>query len=133
MSRSQSSEDLADLLARYSPEVQKLALSTRSFVLGLIPNAIELVDTKAKVVGYGYGPKYADLICAIMPTKVGVTLGIARSAGLPDPSGLLQGAGKVHRHVKIKDESDLKAAALKALLQAALSAYQNAPAQRVAT
>jgi hypothetical protein len=56
MPRSQSGEDLADLLARYSPEVQKLALSTRSLVLKLIPNAIELVDVKQESLDTGTEP-----------------------------------------------------------------------------
>jgi hypothetical protein len=73
----------------------------------------------------GYGPKYADMICAIMPTKAGLTLGIARATQLPDPEGLLQGTGKVHRHVKLKSESEVKAATLKALLKAAIAAYQH--------
>ena len=124
MSRTQSNEELADLLARYSPETQKLALSTRSLVLKLVPNTMELVDARAKVVGYGYGTKYADMICAIMPTKAGVTLGIARATELPDPEGLLQGTGKVHRHVKIKTEADLKSAALTSLLKAAMAVYK---------
>lgn len=111
-----------DLLASYTPEVRKLALSTRSFVLDLIPNALEQVDPKAKIIAYGFGPKYAGTICVVMPVKSGVNLGFFRGTELPDPQKLLQGTGKLHRHVKLKDASDLKAPALRSLMNSAVAA-----------
>jgi len=113
------SQAVYDLLAPYPPEVRNLALATREYLLRLIPGAMEQPNTKAKVIGYGFGARYADMVCALMPTKAGVTLGIARATELPDPQKLLQGTGKVHRHVKIKSKSDLQAPALKNILKAA--------------
>jgi hypothetical protein len=40
---------------------------------------------------------------------------------LPDPKKILEGTGKLHRHVKLKSEADLGNAALKNLLKAALA------------
>ena len=37
----------------------------------------------------------------------GVNLGVFGGASLDDPAGLLEGTGKVHRHVKIRTESGL--------------------------
>jgi len=54
-----------------------------------------------------------------MPTQAGVTLGIAYAMELADPKKLLKGTGKLHRHVKLKSESDLESAALKSLLRPA--------------
>jgi hypothetical protein len=116
--------DVADLLEPYSPEVQKLALATRAFVLRLIPNAIETVDTKSKIIGFGFGSGYKDMICSLMPAKSWVTLGIGWGAELPDPQKLLEGSGKVHRHVKLKAESDLKTPALQAILKAGLQRWE---------
>jgi hypothetical protein len=113
-----------DLLEPYSPEVQKLALAARKLVLKLVPKAIEMVDTKSKVIGFGFGRGYKDMICSLMPAKTWVTLGIAWGAELPDPQGLMEGAGKVHRHVKLKSESGLKAPALEALLKASLARWE---------
>jgi hypothetical protein len=42
---------------------------------------------------------------------VGVNLGIAYAMQLPDPKKLLEGTGKLHRHVKLKSKSDLETAA----------------------
>jgi hypothetical protein len=115
------SNDVDDLLAAFSPEVRYLALAARTFVLAMIPNVTEMVDAKARIIGYGYSPRYADQVCMLMPTKVGVNLGIAYAMQLPDPRKILEGTGKVHRHVKLKSASDLKTQALRALLKAALA------------
>ena len=114
-------KDVDELLASFGPEVRNLALATRAFVLK-IPDITEKVDFKARIIGYGYGPKYADMVCVIMPTKAGVNLGIAYAIELPDPEKLLEGTGKLHRHVKLKSKSDLESAALKSLLQASSAA-----------
>jgi len=53
-----------------------------------------------------------------------VTLGIGWGAELPDPQKLMEGAGKVHRHVKLKSESDLKIPALEALLKAGVARWE---------
>ena len=113
-----------DLLEPYSPEVQKLALAARKFVLKLIPKATEMVDTKSKVIGFGFGTGYKDMICSLMPAKTWVTLGIGWGAELPDPQKLMEGAGKVHRHVKLKSGSDLKIPALEALLKAGVARWE---------
>jgi hypothetical protein len=121
MNRTPPNADVSELLASFSPKVRDLALAARSFVLEKIPNVIEMVDAKARIVGYGYSPRYTDQVCMIMPTKVGVNLGIAYAMELPDPKKLLQGTGKLHRHVKLKSRLDLENVALHALLKAALS------------
>ncbi|HTZ95757.1 MAG TPA: DUF1801 domain-containing protein [Terriglobales bacterium] len=110
-----------DLLDPYPPEVQKLALASRKFVLRIAPKAMEMVDTKSKVIGFGFGTGYKDMICSLMPAKTWVTLGIGWGAELPDPQKLTEGSGKVHRHVKLKSNSDLENPALEDLLKASLA------------
>jgi hypothetical protein len=104
--------------------VQKLALATRAFVFRVIPKAMEQVDSKSKVIGFGFGTGYKDMICSLMPAKTWVTLGIGWGAELPDPQNLIEGTGKVHRHVKLKTESDLKVPALEALLKAGVARWE---------
>lgn len=60
----------ADLLAAFDPEVRNLVLATRGFVFQMFPDITEQVDAKARIIGYGYGPKYTDMVCAMMPTKI---------------------------------------------------------------
>jgi hypothetical protein len=48
-----------------------------------------------------------------------VNVGFFRGGELPDPKGLLQGTGKVMRHVKLRPDKGVDAAALTKLIQAA--------------
>jgi hypothetical protein len=114
---------IQEFLAPYSPEVRSLALKARALAFDLLPEVQEQIDLPAKIICYGFGPKYADSICVIMPAKNWVTLGFYRGTDLPDPKGLLEGTGKVHRHVKLRTEEDVESPALRALLNAALEAY----------
>jgi hypothetical protein len=116
--------ELDRLLSAYSPEIRELAMKTRALLLKTIPKLQEQVDAPSKLVGYGFSPKYADTICVIMPAKGWVTLGIGRASELPDPFNLLEGKGKVHRHVKLRTAADVHAPALRQLLRAALAAYK---------
>ena len=104
---------IQEFLSPYSPDVRSLALKTRALARDLLPEAEEQIDRPAKMLCYGFGPKYADSICAIMPAKNWITLGIYRGTELPDPKGLLEGSGKVHRHVKLRTEEDVESPALR--------------------
>jgi hypothetical protein len=83
-----------------------------------------MVDASARVIGYGFGAGYADLICTIILSKGGVKLGIVGSAELPDPNNLLEGAGKRHRYVPLAKPSDLGKPGLKSLLEARVAAWK---------
>jgi hypothetical protein len=53
-----------------------------------------------------------------------VKLGLAYGADLPDPKGLLAGAGKVHRHIAFKSVAEMKRAGVKPLLKATFAAWK---------
>jgi hypothetical protein len=122
--RASKNQAVADLLKPYSPEMRELALATRALVLKTIPGAIEGVDPKAKVIGFGFGTGYKDMICSLMPAKAWVTLGIGWGSKLPDPEKLLEGAGKVHRHIKVKKLADLKNPVLEVLLKDGITHWE---------
>ncbi len=115
---------LDELLANYSRDVQLLARGTRAFVLELLPGVEEHVDGSGPYVGYGYGAGYKDQICTIIISKAGVKLGLVGGAALPDPRGLLEGSGKVHRHIVIKTVDDLRKPGVRPLLRAATAAWR---------
>jgi len=48
-----------------------------------------------------------------------VNVGFFRGAELADPKGLLEGTGKVMRHVKLRPECDVNVAALRKLIETA--------------
>ena len=69
-------------------------------------------------------PGYKGCVCTLILSKTGVKLGIAYGAAMPDPKGLMRGAGKVHRHVALQNLADLKQPGVKALIKAALAAWK---------
>ena len=117
---------LDEFLSSYSSDVQALVLKARRLVMDVLPEAIELVDPPSKIVGYGYGRRYADLVCAIAPYKSYVNLIFSTGASLPDPEGLLTGAGKRARHVKIRSANDIDRPGVRRLLEEALRTYRAA-------
>lgn len=108
-------------LAGYTPGVQMIVYELRALVLDVVPEAIEQIDVPAKLIAYGFRQTYKDTICVIMPLKAGVNLGFPRGIDLPDPASLLTGTGKKARHVRITTIEDVKATALRALLEAAVA------------
>lgn len=115
-------------LSQYDGQVFQLALELRKVILTMLPGVSEQLDAPAKMVAYGYGQKYAELVCVMIPSKKGLKLGFNRGADLPDPDGLLEGTGKISRYVVIASEDVIQSPELKKLLESALAAYR----QRVA-
>jgi hypothetical protein len=57
--------------------------------------------------------------------KAHVNVGFFRGAEIADPKGLLEGTGKVMRHVKLSPERDVDAAALTKLIETAYFDMKN--------
>jgi hypothetical protein len=103
--------------------VRAVALALRALVLETLPGVSEVLDTKDGMIGYGahqFGASGWGLV-AIAPYKNWTNLQFVTGASLPDPTGLLEGAGKSMRHVRVHSVEDLeqKRTALVALLRAA--------------
>jgi hypothetical protein len=113
------SKTLESFLKTFSPEAQSIALATRKVIHSIFPEAMETAE--GKELGYGFDRGYKGLVFAISMKKSGINLGVAGGAALDDPRGLLQGSGKVHRHIEILDAAALKEASLLSLLRRALA------------
>jgi hypothetical protein len=68
----------------------------------------------------GRGTGYRDTLFVISPQNGYVNLGFFDGAALPDPDELLEGAGKRHRHLKVRTQSQLQDARVIRLIQAAV-------------
>ncbi len=121
--------DVDAFLAAYPPRVREVARAARRLLKQVLPRAAETLDETARIIGYGYGPGYAGLVCTLIPSRAGVKLGIVRGAELDDPRGLLEGSGKVHRHVALRSPADLKRPGIRPLLKAALAAWRRRQAE----
>jgi hypothetical protein len=120
----QKAKEVVEFFDGYPTKIREVALGLRTIVRSAMPDAGETLDRSARIVGYGFGPGYTDMVCVIIPSKKGAKLGLVRGTELPDPRALLEGSGKVHRYVAFAESSDLRRAALKALLVSALAAWR---------
>jgi hypothetical protein len=102
-----------EFLAAYPADVRAIAQRARALILSIIPDAIEQVDTSAKLLGYGYDRTYKGLICGIAMQKGCVNLMFSKGTELPDPDGLLEGTGKKARHVKLRSPQDVDKTAVR--------------------
>lgn len=113
-------DGFGEILARFDPDVQDLAVRARSLIIDVYPDVVEVPWPRQNVVGYGVGPKKtSEHFCYIAFHNDHVNLGFNQGAELPDPAGLLAGPGKTRRHTKIAEPRDLEEPALRKLLEAA--------------
>ncbi len=86
----------------------ELALALREVVLAAAPDALERVfRNHPSALWFGVGPKMQDMFCYVAMASRHVNLGFCRGAALPDPHGVLEGAGKAMRHIKLRSKADL--------------------------
>lgn len=93
----------------------------RSLIFENAPDISENIYPKMKVVRYGMkGRKLKGIVCHIAPLKSAVNFGLYHGAILLDPSKLMEGTGKMLRHIKIKNIAEAESTALNSLLKEAL-------------
>jgi Domain of unknown function (DU1801) len=112
-------------LKGYPPQVREIAVKVRETILSVYPEASEKVYPGWKVIQYGAGADLKSVFAVISPQRERVNLGLANATDLPDPAGLLEGAGKASRHVKLTSPEAAAAPAVKELVRGALQATRN--------
>lgn len=113
-------DEVEQLLASKPAPMAELGRSTYELLLELYPDAVVTVD--GGDIGFGGTKGYKGLVFTLSPHSGHVMVGIANGAVLPDPDGLLEGKGRVHRLVKLRSRADLGDPRLRLLLSAALLA-----------
>lgn len=110
--------EITEFLADYPVDIAGLTEQLRTFVKLNAPNCTETLHTGWRVISYGHKKKF----CAIAPHAKWVNLQFHQGASLTDPDGLLQGAGKSMRHVKIAQPANLNTALANLIRNAASAA-----------
>lgn len=109
-----------DVVSEASPEIREIAYAARALLADIMPGITEVPWGQQKTVGYGVGPKkMSEHFCYLAPKKNHLNLGFMYGAELPDPEGLLEGTGKLLRHIKVQSLTDLEQPALRKLIEAA--------------
>ncbi len=71
------------------------------------------IDHADKMITFGTEKNMKGEICYIKPLKDSVNLVFFHGANLEDPKKLLQGTGKLLRHIKFKKKEDIDMVAVK--------------------
>jgi hypothetical protein len=97
---------LEALLKKCTPEMAALAARVLVKLRKRLPGAVEFVYDKPKSLVVGFGPteRPSDAILSIEVYREWLNLYFLDGAVLPDPDGLLEGAGKRVRHIKVRDD-----------------------------
>ena len=111
------------MIARFDPAIQKVVRQARTKLRKRLPAAVEVVydNYNALAIGYGSSEKKGDLIVSLAVYARGVNLYFIYGVALPDPRGLLQGAGNQGRFVRLESASMLDRREIDDLLKAAIA------------
>ena len=109
-----------EIVAESTTRVRDLAIGCRALIREVFPAVVEVPWPRQRVIGHGVGPrKMSEHFCYIAVVADRVNLGFNYGSELPDPEGLLEGTGKLFRHVKVTSPEDLANPALRRLVEAA--------------
>jgi hypothetical protein len=113
---------LAGFLAKYDPEIEALAREARKRMQARLPGATELVYDNYNALAIGYGPseRASEAIFSIALYPRWVSLFFLQAKRLRHGSGLLQGSGKVARHIVLQSGADIEQPAVEDLIAQAL-------------
>ena len=112
--------DITHLLNNFDEDIAELTKSLCDFVKHHCPDAEEKIQLGWKVVTY----ECNTVFCAVAPHRQWINLQFHHGAHLKDSLGMLEGAGKSMRHVKIRSLEDINSDIL-TLLTAAIDHDEN--------
>ena len=122
MDAKQTHGTFKDILDITSPALRPVCESLRSLVASQHAGFVEVVWPNHKIASFGVGPKKMTQHYAYIAVQSShINLGFYHGASLADPTGLLEGAGKELRHVKIRDLPSAKSTAVASLLHQAIA------------
>ena len=122
MGETSAEAQLASFLAKFTPEIAALAEAILTKMRRSYPTAVELVydNYNALAIGFAPGERTSDAIFSIALFPRWISLFFLQGVGLQDPDRLLQGQGKVARHVVLPTLDALDDPRLVALMDQAV-------------
>ena len=104
------SPQLLGFLGAYDPHIADLALALREMILEEAPDASESIyQVYTVAIWFGFSGKMKDMFCYLATSADHVNLGFPRGTKMRDPAGVMEGVGKVMRHVKFASLAELEA------------------------
>lgn len=116
-------KEVAGFIAKYDPDVAKLARAARTKMRKRLPTANELVydNYQFLAIGYSSTERASDCSVSLAVSPKGVALSFYYGASLPDPKGVLLGSGNQNRFVRLASAATLDEPAVAALIDAAVA------------
>jgi hypothetical protein len=114
-------QQLAGFIGKFAPRHQVLIRALRRALRRRFPTAHEMVYDNFNFFVIGYSPteRPSDAFVSLAADANGATLFFIRGATLPDPAGVLLGAGKQVRYLRCPSAAVLATPVVEALLAAA--------------
>lgn len=106
---SEPTQALISFISPYPKIIQDTTLKVRALILSTTPNAYELIwdNYNAVAVAYSTSEQLKDAYCHFAVYGKHVNLGFNRGIELVDKKKILQGKGKLIRHVTIQNTESL--------------------------
>jgi hypothetical protein len=122
MATESAEKQLDRFLDAFTPEIAGMARRALAKLRKRLPNAIELVYDNYNALACGFAPneRASDGIFSIAVYPKNINFFFLQGAKLPDPDGMLHGAGSVVRYVPLEDEKTLDRADVKAMMATAM-------------
>ncbi|MEO7457600.1 MAG: PKD domain-containing protein [Gemmatimonadaceae bacterium] len=116
-------KQLASFIAKFDPDVAKVARATRNALRKQFPTATEIVydNYQALAIGFATTEKVSTCMFSVAVMAKGVSLSFYYGASLPDPDGILQGSGNQNRFVRLPTASVLEESAVQRAISAAVA------------
>jgi hypothetical protein len=109
-----------EIVSKASPKARELAQKARELIRSVYPAVVEVPWPKQNVIGYGVGPKkMSEHFCYLSVSRNHINVGFMYGAELPDAENILEGSGKLLRHVRITEPEQLANPALRELIKLA--------------
>jgi hypothetical protein len=98
-----AAKQLDFFVGRFSPEIATQARGVLKRVRARLPGAVEMVYDKANALVVGFGPteKPSEAVLSVVVYPRWILLYFLQGAALADRNGLLKGAGKIGRHIRL--------------------------------
>ncbi len=116
-------QQLAGFIAKFDPAIARLVRAARAVLRKeFFPTGVELVydNYNALAIGWGGTERASDVILSLGVYARGVSLYFTHGKKLPDPQGLLEGAGNQGRFVRLTEAAILNQPGVVALIRAAI-------------
>ncbi len=121
--KTESAEKQLDrFLDAFTPELAGVVRRALGKLRKRLPHAIELVYENYNALAIGFAPneRASDGIFSLAVYPKHANFFFLQGAKLPDPEGLLQGAGSRVRHIRLEDEKTLDRGDVKAMMATAM-------------